>query len=237
MFENEPRAAGQAWTVAAVLPSVPSEQIGRVVCFFREKAYKEPAPMPLPAKPELTPGQVYRTRELGQWGANPTRLAKRLVREGQLRQLAPGLFFAPKPSRFGPVPPSEKEVLRGFLGTDEFVLTGPPVWNALGLGTTAAFATTLAYNHKRSGEFRLGNQRFQLRRVRFPPEPSPEWFVIDLLENRASVGADLAQLQAALCGALAADRFDRLRLRAMAAEYGTLAVREVVGECLERSEH
>jgi hypothetical protein len=193
--------------------------------------------MPRPSKPELTPGRVYRTRELGRWGANPTRLAKRLVREGHLRQLAPGLFFAPEASRFGAVPPLEKEVLRGFIGTDEFVITGPPVWNALGLGTTAAFASTLVYNHKRSGEFKLGNLRFQLRRVRFPPNPSPEWFVIDLLENRTAVGADLADLRAALHRALVADRFDRVRLRAMADEYGTLGIRNVVAWCLERSAH
>jgi hypothetical protein len=193
--------------------------------------------MPLASKPELTPGRVYRTRELARWGANPTRLAKRLIREGLLRQLAPGLFFAPEASRFGPVPPTEKEILRGFLGTEEFIITGPPVWNALGLGTTAAFATTLVYNNKRSGEFKLGNQRFQLRRVRFPTNPSPEWFVIDLLENRATVGADLAELQASLYEALVEDRFDRARLRAMADEYGTLAVRNVVDWCLERSAH
>jgi hypothetical protein len=193
--------------------------------------------MPTPAQPALTPGRVYRTHDLGRWGANPTRLAKRLLREGRLSQLAPGLFFAPKATRFGPTPPEEREILRGFLETDDYVITGPPVWNALGLGTTALFAATLVYNRKRSGEFRFGNLRFQLRRIRYPEKPRPEWFVIDLLEHRDMVGADGAELEAALRKALVADRFDRVRLRAMASEYATLGIRQLVDRCLERSTH
>src|SRR5204862_2670747 len=135
---------------------------------------------------------VYRTRELSAWGANPTRLAKRLLREGQLRQLAHGLFYSPQTSRFGPVPPDDVAILRAFLGDDAFVITGPPRWNALGLGATALFSATLVYNEKRSGEFRLGGRRFLLRRVRFPKVPPPEWFVIDLIEQHDAAGSALS---------------------------------------------
>ncbi|MBI5545131.1 MAG: hypothetical protein HY901_14675 [Deltaproteobacteria bacterium] len=193
--------------------------------------------MPSPAQPDLVPGRVYRTHEFTRWGANPTRLAKRLLREGRLRRLAPGLFFAPQASRFGPTPPEEREVLRGFLETEDFIITGPPVWNALGLGTTGLFAATLVYNRKRSGEFLLGNLRFLLRRVRYPEKPVPEWFVIDLLEHPAMAGAELGRLEAALRKALSEDRFDRTRLQAMAGEYATLATRQLVDRCLERSTH
>jgi hypothetical protein len=158
-----------------------------------------------------------------------------LLREGHVLQLARGLFYVPDAGRFGPVPPTEREVLKGFLGTDEFVITGPPCWNALGLGTTALFRSILAYNRRRSGEFKLGNLRFHLRRVRFPANPRPEWFVIDLFENRGCVGADLEGLQASLQTALAADRFDRRRLRAMADDYASPAVRKVVDRCLRTS--
>ena len=91
---------------------------------------------------------MYRTRELGQWSANAPRLAQRLVRDGQLVQLAHGLFAAPKRSRFGDVPPTDEALLRAFLGGEPFVFTGPERWNALGLGTTAVFATPLVYNTK-----------------------------------------------------------------------------------------
>ena len=36
------------------------------------------------AQPRLKRGRVYRTKEFARWGANPTRLAKRLVREGEV---------------------------------------------------------------------------------------------------------------------------------------------------------
>lgn len=177
--------------------------------------------MPAPAKPELEPGRVYRTRDLLAWGANPTRLAKRLLAEGRLRQLAQGLFYAPKTSRFGPVPPDDEALLRGFLGDEDFVVTGPPAWNALGLGSTAEFSATLVYNGKRSGEFQLGGRRFHLRRVRHPRQPSAEWFAVDLLEHHDMAGASLSDLERGLARAVAAGRLDRERLERVAAEFGT----------------
>ncbi|MCZ7586408.1 MAG: hypothetical protein M5R36_25470 [Deltaproteobacteria bacterium] len=90
--------------------------------------------MPAAATPHLTPGKVYRTRDFRRWSANPTRLAKRLVRRGTLQQLGHGLFARPLRSRFGPVPPSDEELLRGFLGTSEFIFTGPPYWNLFEAG-------------------------------------------------------------------------------------------------------
>jgi hypothetical protein len=188
--------------------------------------------MPAPAHPDLEAGKVYRTRDLTAWGANPTRLAKRLLSEGQLRQLAHGLFYSPRPSRFGPVPPTDEEILRGFLGTDDFVITGPPWWNALGLGTTAAFPVTLAYNSKRSGEFRFGSRRFQLRRIRYPRQPSAEWFVVDLIEHHEMAGASLADIERAIARALEERRFDAAKLRMTASEYGTADTRALIGRCL-----
>jgi hypothetical protein len=115
--------------------------------------------MNTPAQPDLEPGRAYRTRELRQWSANPTRLAHRLIDEGKLRQAARGIFYAPIPTRFGPAPPPSEELLRASLNGDHFFITGPPYWNALGLGATAIFAVTLVYNTRRSAELRLGERR------------------------------------------------------------------------------
>jgi hypothetical protein len=123
------------------------------------------------AQPLLEPGRAYRTRELAQWGKNPTRLAQRLVQEGKLREAAHGLYYAPMPSRFGPAPTSDHELLRGFLGPEPFVITGPAHWNALGLGSTAMFAQTLVYNTRRSAQVLLDGRCFWLRRVCFPNQP------------------------------------------------------------------
>jgi hypothetical protein len=188
--------------------------------------------MPAPAQPQLEPGRVYRTRDLAAWGANAPRLAKRLVHEGALVQLAHGLFVHPKRGRFGAVPPADEELMRAFLDGAPFVFTGPERWNALGLGSTAVFAAPLVYNTKRSGTFELGGRRFVLRRVAFPEHPSPEWFVVDLLEHADQAGASRSDLAGALARALARETFDREKLCDMANRYGTEATRVLINSAL-----
>lgn len=188
--------------------------------------------MSVAAQPDLEPGRAYRTRELRQWSANPTRLAKRLVREGKLRQAAHGLFYAPVESRFGPAPPSQGELLRAFFGDSPFLISGPPKWNVLGLGSTAMFAATLVYNTKRSAEFTFDGRRYLLRRVLFPEDPPAEYFVVDLLQHHDMAGASLAELERGLVATLMEGRWNRDRLATMAGEYGTKATQALVERAL-----
>lgn len=184
--------------------------------------------MTLPAEPQLESGRVYRTRDLAAWGLNAPRLAKRLVREGKLLPLAHGLFAHPKRGRFGVVPPSDEELMRAFLGGSPFVFTGSDRWNALGLGTTAAFAAPTVYNTKRSGTFNFGGRRFVLRRIAFPENPPPEWFVVDLLEHADEVGASRSELSVSLAKAMARGIFSRERLLEMAKRYATKPTQALV---------
>ncbi len=78
------------------------------------------------AWPPLAPGRACRTRDLRPWAADPSRLARRLVRDGHLRQAARGLYYAPIPSPFGPLPATDAELLRALLGGAPFIVTGPP---------------------------------------------------------------------------------------------------------------
>ena len=187
-------------------------------------------------QPHLEPGQAYRTRDLRRWSANPTRLARRLVDEGKLREAAHGLYYAPIPTRFGPAPASSEELLRVFLGGEPFLVTGPPQWNALGLGSTAMFAVTLVYNTRRTGEVVLDGRRFLLRRVSFPGDPTPEWFVIDLLQHHEMAGAALSDLREGLVATLRLSRWDRGRLREMVETYGTKATLALVEGALRETE-
>lgn len=191
--------------------------------------------MSLAARPDLEPGCAYRTRELRRWSANPTRLARRLVSEGLLREAAHGLFYVPVQSRFGEAPPRDEELLRAFLEDSPFVITGPPRWNTLGLGATAMFAATLAYNSRRTGEFIFDGRPFLLRRVLFPEDPPPEWFVIDLLQHHEMAGVSLGELEERLAATLREGRWDAERLRKMADEYGTKATLALVERCIARA--
>ena len=187
------------------------------------------------AAPSLEPGRVYRTRELATWSANAPRLARRLVDEGALVPLAHGLFAHLRPSRLGPVPPRDEEIMRAFLDRGPFVFTGPERWNALGLGTTAVFAVPLVYNTKRSGTFTFGNRRFVLRRVAFPENPPAEWFVVDLFEHADQAAASPTDLAQALERALAQGRFDRYRLLELGRRYGSRATQSRIAGALAAS--
>ena len=190
--------------------------------------------MARPLYPELQAGRVYRTRDLERWTANAPRLAKRLASKGLLLPLAHGLFAAPEPSRFGAVPPSDEALMRAFLDDTPFVFTGPPRWNALGLGTTAVFADTLVYNTKRSGRFVFGGRPFLLRRVAFPHPAPSEWFVVDLLEHADQAASSRRALEPRLVDALARGRFDRDKLADMAARFGTRETHALVARALGR---
>lgn len=173
-----------------------------------------------PTNVPLEPGTVYRTAWLRRWGDNPTRLAARLEANGLVRRLGHGLFYAPKRSRFGEVPPSDKALLDAFLDGTPYLVTGPTRWNTLGLGSTALFAHPLVYNTKRTGTFELGGRTFELRRVAFPADPSPEWFVVDLLRHADSAGVDHADLVRNLATRMRAGQLDTERLFEMASRFG-----------------
>lgn len=172
-------------------------------------------------KLELDPGRVYRTRDFSATDRNSARKAKALVEIGLLKKVGPGLYLHPKPSRFGPVPASENELMRAFLADSPFIFTGPSRWNSLRLGTTGVEAVSLVYNTKRSGRFELGGRSFLLKRVLFPLEPSPEWYVVDLLENCKEASADPESVLQALKMALPFGRFSRVKLSEMAGRYGS----------------
>lgn len=175
-----------------------------------------------------TKGKVYRTQELARYDSNPTRLASSLVKRGLLRRLRSGLFYAPKRGAFGEVPPSEAALLRGYFGGKPYLRSGPSVWNALGLGTTAVESVPLVYNTTKTGTETLGDKRFEFRRVKFPRKVDREYLVVDLFENLDRAGADLEDVQRALGIALRQGRFDAHRLLERAKDYGSRATREAI---------
>ena len=67
-----------------------------------------------------------------------------------------------------------------------------------------------------SGDFSFDGRRFLLRRVLFPEDPPPEWFVIDLLQHHDIAGVSLRELEDRLTATLREGRWDADRLRSMA---------------------
>ncbi|PUE28512.1 hypothetical protein B9Z39_07170 [Limnohabitans sp. JirII-29] len=174
---------------------------------------------------ELKAGHVYRREDLARLSNAVDRHLRELVSMGKLQKLAQGLYHAPKQSNFGPLPPADDQVVKGFLRDKEFLVFSPSSYNAVGLGTTQLYNRTLVYNHKRHGVFRLGNRQFDFRvKPRFPKKLSREFLYVDLLNNLEELAEDrdvvLSQARSKL------PSFDMDRLLEAIESYGNMVTRK-----------
>lgn len=183
-------------------------------------------------------GKVYRREDLLPYSSSVDRELQRLVAAGTLRKLAQGLYCKPKKNVFGEVPPAEKDLLATFLRDRNFLSFNPSIYNSLGLGTTQLYNKTVVYNHKRHGQFKLDQRVYDFRvKHRFPKpaQVSPEFLLVDMLNNLAELAEDEAEVLDHAQRRL--DSFDQKRLRKALADYGSAATRRRVGRWLAQGGH
>ena len=176
---------------------------------------------------ELQVGRVYRRMDLAHLNKSVDRHINQLLSIGMLKKLARGLYYAPRHSRFGPLPPSDEQVVKEFLRDTDFLILSPSSYNTVGLGTTQLYNITLVYNHKRYGVFKLGNRQFHFRvKPRFPKKLTPEFLYVDLLNNLDELAEDRdAVLSQARTKLLA---FNPTQLQKALDRYGNMATRKRV---------
>ncbi len=180
----------------------------------------------------LKAGHVYRREDLARLSNAVDRHLHELVSMGKLQKLAQGLYHAPKQSNFGPLPPADDVVVKGFLRDKAFLVFSPSSYNAVGLGTTQLHNQTWVYNHKRHGVFRLGNRQFDFRvKPRFPKKLTREFLYVDLLNNLEELPEDrevvLKQARSKL------PSFDLDRLQKAVENYGNMATRKRFREWID----
>jgi hypothetical protein len=142
----------------------------------------------------IKPGEVYRRSDLEYYSTALDRHLAQLTKDGVLIKLNQGIYYAPKQSRFGAVPPDDRLVVERFLKGGDFLLISPNSFNALGLGLTQLYNTTWVYNHKRKGEFQLNGKTFEFKRKSsFPKNTSREYLLVDLLNNLDILAEDQTQ--------------------------------------------
>jgi hypothetical protein len=129
-------------------------------------------------------GEVYRRSDLEYFSTAIDRQLAQLMKEGKLMKLSQGLYYAPKQSKFGLVPPDDVNVVERFLKDEDFLLVSPNAFNSLGLGLTQLYNTVWVYNHKRKGEFQLNGKTIEFKlKSSFPKKISREFLLVDLLNN------------------------------------------------------
>ena len=135
---------------------------------------------------KMEEGHVYRREELVAFSRSVDRELGQLCSQGQVRKAAAGLYYKPKPSRFGGLSATQTEVVRGFLKTNDFLLTSLNVFNGLAVGLTQLTNEMLVYNRKRFGKFKLAGLVYNFQRPKNFPMPSEfneEYLFVDLLNN------------------------------------------------------
>lgn len=139
----------------------------------------------------LRSGKVYRREDLVASSNSIDRHLRELLDDGSLKKLAQGLYYSPRESIFGQLPPDDRELVSAFLRDDHFLIFSPSSYNSLGLGTTQLYNTTFVYNHKRHGVFTFGNRTFDFRvKPRFPEKLTEEFLLVDLLNNVNELAED-----------------------------------------------
>jgi hypothetical protein len=182
-------------------------------------------------KKHLKAGRVYRRGDLTQWSNAIDRHLNELVKSGFIEKLSAGLYYVPKQTVFGSVPPDDETLVRTFLKEDDFLITSPNAYNSLGVGTTQLYNIRVVYNHKRHGTFDLGGRKFVFHaKHRFPRKLSQEFLLVDLLNNLESLAEDKTEvLKNAL---IKAKTMDAGRLRKSITHYGNAKTRSLLSSIL-----
>ncbi|MFC1522042.1 hypothetical protein ACFL6Y_06495 [Elusimicrobiota bacterium] len=175
-------------------------------------------------KSSMQPGRAYRRQDLEGFSSAVDRDLKTLVERGDVKRLAGGLYYCPRRNPFGIAPPDDRDIVRAFLKTDDFLLTSYNHFNQLGLGLTQVYNSYVVYNHKRSGDFSLGGKRFEFRVVpEYPRKLSKEFLLVDLLNNLKRLPDDTSAVPRNLKARLS--EFDQEKLRVCLGRFGRPAAK------------
>ncbi|PRY52722.1 hypothetical protein B0I27_105190 [Arcticibacter pallidicorallinus] len=182
-------------------------------------------------KKQLKRGRVYRRYDLVKWSKSVDRHLDALVEEDTLQKLSQGLYYYPKLSAFGKTPPEEDVLIRSFLKDDRFLLTSASSYNSLGVGTQLYNERTV-YNHKRHGEFKLGNRKFSFRmKPHFPSKVTKEFLLVDLVNNLETLAEDPTEVLKKI--ALKVRTMDTKKLKRYVSQYGNAKAKKILTPLLE----
>lgn len=185
-------------------------------------------------KRHLRSGQVYRRKDLARWSNAVDRHVRQLLEEGRLEKVSPGVYMAPRKTRFGAAPATPQKLVETFLGDDRFLMVSPNALTGLRVGTTQLYNEPVVYNRKRHGKFTLDGRVYDFRmRSSVPRRLSKEVLLVDLLHNLDRLPEDKS---AVLPRALdRARQMDRSRLAKAVQDFGSARAQRLLAPVLDRA--
>lgn len=172
-------------------------------------------------------GVVYRRVALLPFSNDLDRDLNTLVSQNKLKKPAPGLYYKPKASRFGLLPPSDEALVKAFL-KKPFLMYSWNDYNKLGLGLTQLYNQVVVYNTERHEEVTLGNRKFAFKRPNngFPAKLTREFLLVDLLNNAKYLTEDATRLESKIKTKLT--EFNQSLLLNLAMQYGKVHTRKLI---------
>lgn len=173
----------------------------------------------------MKPGLVYRRESLLLFSSNLDRDLNILVEANKLKKPTNGLYYKPRESRFGLLPPTDEALVKAFLKRP-FLIYSWNDYNKLGLGLTQLYNKVVVYNSERHEDKKLGKRFFSFKRPNngFPAKLTKEFLLVDLLNNAKYLTEDVNQLKFKIEKRL--EQFDKNLLIKLAGKYGKVATRK-----------
>ncbi|MGD9152220.1 MAG: hypothetical protein PVG30_00975 [Gammaproteobacteria bacterium] len=180
----------------------------------------------------IKPGHVYRRDMLVHLSSAVDRDLMILINRGVLAKAAAGIYYKPLGSRYGNLPPDEKELVKVFLRDNRFLFYSWNQYNTLGLGLTQLYNKAIVYNCKRHGVFILNGNSYDFRRPSrgFPRKLTPEFLLVDLVNNINELSEDEKQLKCNIKKHLG--RFNIVKVTQYVKKYGKIATRKFFKEIM-----
>ena len=177
-------------------------------------------------KSRLRPGKVFRRQELEPYSSNLNRDLQALVQAGTLKKAFYGIYYCPKQSRFGELPPDDHALIRAFLKTDNYLAFSPDDLNSLGLGSTQLSNVLRVYNHKRHGVFIIAGKTYDFRlRPYFPKNLTEEFLFVEFLNERPHFAEEVPLRPERLQQKI--QQLNKTRLERMVKQFGKIYTQKI----------
>jgi len=176
---------------------------------------------------KLRAGSVYRREELASASKAVDRHLIQLQQKKRVQKLAQGLYYVPRTSAYGVLPPRDETLVAAFLRDKNFLIFSPSGYNTLSLGSNQLYNRTVVYNHKRHGIFTFGKRSFDFRmKPCFPKKLSPEFLFVDLLNNINELAEENDEML--LHARQRAKDFDSRKLHHALSKYANMSTKKTV---------
>ena len=119
---------------------------------------------------DVTEGAYYKTLE-------------RLCKAGELCKIAKGTYYRPKASKYGVVPPSQKEIVSAFTEPDKGTIVGYSLYNNLKLTTQVSKTVEVFSSALEQQTKNIGNVLLQFCNLVYTPEVNGVIHMMEVLQN------------------------------------------------------